>query len=86
MSSETKIPSLADHQDIPGKGMRSLATSAGALLDDAGQIVAGEFALVGNKACGAIAAGDRLVHRQPWAVVGIAAVLGVLAGALLVRR
>jgi ElaB/YqjD/DUF883 family membrane-anchored ribosome-binding protein len=77
---------LKSTADVAGEKMAGIRARAAAQLRDAkARLEDAEAALVDKtKACAR--ATDDFVHDEPWKAVGIAAVAGLLLGALIARR
>ena len=78
----TKESLVRDFKGIVGK--------ADDLLKETGKSVASEFAatrqVIAKNACRAATATGEYARHNPWKIVGLAAVSGVILGALLSRR
>lgn len=78
----TRDALIADIKGIAGK--------AESMARNAGQTVSNEFSstrqAISDKACSAVNATDDYVRSNPWAIVGVAAAVGVLIGTLISRR
>lgn len=81
-TSGTKESLTPDFRGIIGK--------ADTLIKDAGHSVAGEFdatrQAISHKACRAANTTNEFARENPWKVVGLAALTGLVIGALLSRR
>lgn len=77
-------------KDALVRDIKGIVGKADHMLKDAGQTVSDEFSAtrhaISEKASGAANATQEYVHSNPWKLVGIAAALGVVIGALISRR
>ena len=72
------------------KDFKGIVGKADDLLKETGKSVADEFAakrqVIAKNACRAASATDEYARDNPWRIIGVAAVAGLLLGALLGRR
>jgi ElaB/YqjD/DUF883 family membrane-anchored ribosome-binding protein len=81
---------LAGHTDVIIGEIKGMVGDANERLIEAGHSVAAELAAtrhaMSQKACGAADATYDYVRGNPWKIVGLAAVAGLIIGTALVRR
>ncbi|HRH14109.1 MAG TPA: hypothetical protein PK225_07130 [Azonexus sp.] len=82
-------PTMATKDSLT-RDLRRLVGRADDLLKETGHAVAGEFAAtrqaISQNACRAASATGEYTRENPWKVVGLAALAGLVIGALLSRR
>ncbi len=77
-------------KESPTRDLRGIACKADELIREAGHTVAEEFAIRRNAmsdgASRAVSATHEFARDNPWKVIGVAAVAGLVIGALISRR
>ena len=92
MTTELTTPpgTAAIHPDKLAQDLKVIVSDAGDLLKQASisarEDIAAKRLAVAEKARGLAEASHQFARDQPWAVVGVAAAVGVIVGTLLGRR